>query len=157
SLPPRLVGHDRVTPDATRPSPTVAPAAPRQPEATMRAARIRDDPTPGKVDMTRGEDERCVDPRASPRPIPLPPRAMIPTQDRVLVPGAEGAPMNLPTGTGDDLLRVAAVQMNSRDDKAVNIQTALELIDRAAGSGARLVALPEVWTYLGPQDGNRDN
>jgi hypothetical protein len=39
--------------------------------------------------------------------------------------------MNLPTGTGDDLLRVAAVQMNSRDDKAVNIQTTLELIDRA--------------------------
>ncbi|HEY7036403.1 MAG TPA: carbon-nitrogen hydrolase family protein [Thermomicrobiales bacterium] len=65
--------------------------------------------------------------------------------------------MNLPTGTGDDLLRVAAVQMNSRDDKAVNIQTALELIDRAAGTGARLVALPEVWTYLGPQEGNRGN
>lgn len=65
--------------------------------------------------------------------------------------------MNLPTGTGDELLRVAAVQMNSRDDKAVNLQTALELIDRAAGTGARLVALPEVWTYLGPQEGNRDN
>jgi predicted amidohydrolase len=65
--------------------------------------------------------------------------------------------MNLPTGTGDDLLRVAAVQMNSRDDKAVNIQTALDLIDRAAGTGARLVALPEVWTYLGPQEGNRAN
>jgi deaminated glutathione amidase len=65
--------------------------------------------------------------------------------------------MNLPTGTGDDLLRVAAVQMNSRDDKAANVQTALELIDRAAGTGARLVALPEVWTYLGAQEGNRDN
>jgi predicted amidohydrolase len=65
--------------------------------------------------------------------------------------------MNLPTGTGDDLLRVAAVQMNSRDDKPANVQTALDLIDRAAGTGARLVALPEVWTYLGPQEGNRDN
>jgi deaminated glutathione amidase len=65
--------------------------------------------------------------------------------------------MNMPTGSGDDLLRVAAVQMNSRDDKAVNIQTALELIDRAAGTGARFVALPEVWTYLGPEAGNREN
>jgi predicted amidohydrolase len=65
--------------------------------------------------------------------------------------------MNLPTGTEDDLLRVAAVQMNSRDDKAFNIQTALALIDRAAGTGARLVALPEIWTYLGPPEGNRDN
>ncbi len=56
----------------------------------------------------------------------------------------------------DDLLRVAAVQMNSRDDKAANVETALGLIDRAAAAGARLVALPEVWTYLGPSEGNRD-
>ncbi|MGH2532853.1 MAG: carbon-nitrogen hydrolase family protein [Thermomicrobiales bacterium] len=56
-----------------------------------------------------------------------------------------------------DLLRVAAVQMNSRDEKAKNIETALALIDRAAATGARLVALPEVWTYLGDDEGNRDN
>jgi predicted amidohydrolase len=56
-----------------------------------------------------------------------------------------------------DLLPVAAVQMNSRGDKTENIQRALELIDRAAGTGARLVALPEVWTYLGAQEGNREN
>ena len=55
-----------------------------------------------------------------------------------------------------DVLRVAAVQMNSRDDKEANVATALELIDRAAGSGARLVALPEVWTYLGPDPGIPD-
>jgi predicted amidohydrolase len=54
-------------------------------------------------------------------------------------------------------LRVAAVQMNSRDDKAANIETALTLIDQAAAAGARLVALPEVWTYLGPESGNYDN
>ncbi len=65
--------------------------------------------------------------------------------------------MSLTTGTADDRLRVAAVQMNSRDDKAANIATALDLIDRAAGTGARLVALPEVWTYLGPQERNREN
>jgi deaminated glutathione amidase len=58
--------------------------------------------------------------------------------------------------TGGDLLRVAVVQMNSRDDKDTNVEAALALIDRAAGTGARLVALPEVWTYLGPDAGNRD-
>ena len=55
-----------------------------------------------------------------------------------------------------DILRVAVVQMNSQDDKAANVETALALIDRAAGTGARLVALPEVWTYLGPDAGNHD-
>ena len=60
------------------------------------------------------------------------------------------------TPAGADVLRVAAVQMNSRDDKAANVETALALIDRAAATGARFVALPEVWTYLGPGEGNRD-
>lgn len=55
-----------------------------------------------------------------------------------------------------DLLRVAVVQMNSQDDKTTNIDTALDLIDRAASTGARLVTLPEVWTYLGPDNGNHD-
>ena len=54
-------------------------------------------------------------------------------------------------------LSVAIVQMNSRDDKSANIQSALALIDDAARSGARLIVLPEVWTYLGPEEGNRDN
>jgi len=60
-----------------------------------------------------------------------------------------------PTDPGD-LLRVAAVQMNSGDDPAVNVERALDLIDQAAAAGARLVALPEVWLYLGPQEGNRE-
>ena len=59
--------------------------------------------------------------------------------------------------TPETMLRVAAVQMNSRDDKAANVETALALIDRAAGTGARLVALPEVWSYLGAPEGERPN
>jgi deaminated glutathione amidase len=55
------------------------------------------------------------------------------------------------------VLKVAIGQMNSGADKAANISTALELIDRAAASGARLVVLPEVWTYLGPEEANREN
>lgn len=51
-------------------------------------------------------------------------------------------------------LRVAVVQMNSQDDVQRNVATALRLIDQAAGTGARLVALPEVWPYLGPDEGS---
>jgi predicted amidohydrolase len=51
-------------------------------------------------------------------------------------------------------LRVAIVQMNSQDDKAANVEAAMSGIERAARDGARLVSLPEVWTYLGPSEGN---
>src|SRR5215204_2065822 len=53
-------------------------------------------------------------------------------------------------------LNVAIIQMNSQGDRRANIATALELIDRAAATGARLIALPEVWPYLGPDDVSRD-
>ena len=53
-------------------------------------------------------------------------------------------------------LNVAIVQMNSQEDKGANIAAALALLDRAAATGARLVALPEVWPYLGPDDVSRD-
>jgi deaminated glutathione amidase len=53
-------------------------------------------------------------------------------------------------------LNVTIIQMNSQDDKQANIAAALDLIDRAAEVGARLVALPEVWPYLGPDDVNRN-
>ncbi|CAA9562588.1 MAG: Aliphatic amidase AmiE [uncultured Thermomicrobiales bacterium] len=58
---------------------------------------------------------------------------------------------------GPSSLSVAAVQMNSGADKVANVETALRLIDRAAAGGARLIALPEVWTYLGPEEGEREN
>lgn len=54
-------------------------------------------------------------------------------------------------------LRVAAVQLNSRDDKAANLAAAETAITSAAEAGARLVVLPELWTYLGPSSGNRAN
>lgn len=47
-------------------------------------------------------------------------------------------------------ISVALVQMNSGTDVVANVQQALLGIDKAAETGARLVALPEVWTYLGP-------
>jgi deaminated glutathione amidase len=60
------------------------------------------------------------------------------------------------SGTEARTLSVALVQMNSGADKDANIAEALAGIDRAAASGARLVTLPEVWTYLGPDDGGFD-
>jgi predicted amidohydrolase len=52
-------------------------------------------------------------------------------------------------------LHVAVAQMNSGADTDANIASALELVDRAAAAGARLVTLPEVWANLGPDEGNR--
>jgi predicted amidohydrolase len=52
---------------------------------------------------------------------------------------------------------VAVLQMNSGEDKAANVETALRLIDEAAATGARLVVLPEIWPYLGSDAGNRTN
>jgi predicted amidohydrolase len=47
-------------------------------------------------------------------------------------------------------MRVALVQMNSRDDRETNMREACRLIEAAADQGADLVALPELFLYLGP-------
>jgi len=45
-------------------------------------------------------------------------------------------------------LRVAAVQLNSTNDKARNLEAAERLVRAAAADGAELVALPEKWNLL---------
>jgi len=45
--------------------------------------------------------------------------------------------------------RMAACQMNSKNDKAANLQKAAQLIDEAATNGADMVALPEMFNMLG--------
>jgi predicted amidohydrolase len=52
-------------------------------------------------------------------------------------------------------LRVAVVQLDAGSDVAANIATAVELADRAAADGARLVALPEYLQFRGGDDGFR--
>jgi len=49
---------------------------------------------------------------------------------------------------------VAAIQLNSTEDMARNLEKARALIKEAAGQGARVVALPEHFAYLGPEDKN---
>ena len=45
-------------------------------------------------------------------------------------------------------MRAAAVQLNSTNDKARNLEAAERLVRAAAGAGAELVALPEKWNLL---------
>lgn len=45
-------------------------------------------------------------------------------------------------------MRAAAVQLNSTDEKARNLETAERLVRAAAAGGAKLVALPEKWNLL---------
>jgi predicted amidohydrolase len=73
------------------------------------------------------------------------------THQRPVTSAGEG---DEPMGTSTPgTLRIAAVQMNTGSNKEQNIETALRLIDRAAAEGARVIALPEVWTYLGSDEG----
>jgi predicted amidohydrolase len=48
--------------------------------------------------------------------------------------------------------KASAVQMSAGPDKEANLAAAAELVTAAAASGARLVALPEVFAWRGPQD-----
>lgn len=52
-------------------------------------------------------------------------------------------------------LRVGAVQMCSGDDLAANLATVRALTARAAGDGAKLVVLPECFSFLGRREGDK--
>ena len=51
----------------------------------------------------------------------------------------------------------AAVQMSSGADRASNLDRAAALVREAAGRGARLVVLPEVFAWRGPRGGEREH
>ena len=52
-------------------------------------------------------------------------------------------------------MKIAAIQMISGPQVAPNLARAGELIARAAGDGARLVALPEYFPLIGASDADR--
>jgi predicted amidohydrolase len=53
-------------------------------------------------------------------------------------------------------MRVAACQMNARQDKAANVAMAVMLLEQAARAGADLAVLPEYLDYLGTDEGGID-
>jgi len=46
-------------------------------------------------------------------------------------------------------VKIACVQVTSRDDKAANLETAERLVAGAAAGGAELIVLPEKWNAIG--------
>jgi len=54
-----------------------------------------------------------------------------------------------------DRIRVACVQLTSRQDKAANLSRAEALVARAASTGADIVVLPEKWNLIGSADDYR--
>ena len=52
-------------------------------------------------------------------------------------------------------LRVGAVQMCSSDDLAANLATVRALVARAVDDGAKLVVLPECFSFLGRKEGDK--
>jgi predicted amidohydrolase len=54
-----------------------------------------------------------------------------------------------------DRIRVACIQMTSRQDKAANLERAEALVARAASTGADVVVLPEKWNLIGSADDYR--
>jgi predicted amidohydrolase len=50
------------------------------------------------------------------------------------------------------MMRVAAIQLNSTEDKARNLAAAVNLVTAAAAAGAELLVLPEMFNVLGDAD-----
>ena len=48
---------------------------------------------------------------------------------------------------------MGAIQMTSTADRARNVDTAIRLVNEAADLGARLVGLPENFSFMGPEEG----
>jgi predicted amidohydrolase len=48
---------------------------------------------------------------------------------------------------------MGAIQMTSTADRARNVDTAVRLVNEAADLGAKLVALPENFSFMGPEEG----
>ena len=60
--------------------------------------------------------------------------------------------MGVPAVGEDAPVRVAAIQLNSTADPAVNLAVADRLTRAAAADGATLIVLPEKWTAMGSDD-----
>ncbi|CAN1237647.1 Deaminated glutathione amidase, chloroplastic/cytosolic [Linum grandiflorum] len=60
----------------------------------------------------------------------------------------------LTTMASTNSVRVAAAQMTSINDLAANLATCSRLVKEAASAGAKLLCLPESFSYIGARDGD---
>ncbi len=58
---------------------------------------------------------------------------------------------------GKQTMKIALCQMNSKADKAANIESALALLDEAGKQNADVAILPECVDYVGPDEGVYEN
>ena len=54
-------------------------------------------------------------------------------------------------------MKIAAIQLNSREDKQVNLNKAVTFIEKAANDGAELVSLPEYFNFMGEESKKKVN
>lgn len=54
-------------------------------------------------------------------------------------------------------MKIAIVQLNSKDDKQENLRKSKVYIEQAARSGAALISLPEYFNFMGPDVDKREN
>jgi len=78
------------------------------------------------------------------------------TLQRLITVAPESWEVLLYSGGMADRIRVACVQLTSRDDKAANLEQAERLVARAATTGADVVLLPEKWNFIGDGGGLHD-
>lgn len=52
-------------------------------------------------------------------------------------------------------IRIAAIQMCSTEDRKRNLSTARMLMEKAIGQGARLISLPENFSFIGLEEGDK--
>lgn len=55
------------------------------------------------------------------------------------------------------MLKIAAIQLDSQDDKQENLRVAKEIITEAKADGASIVSLPEYFNFIGEAKDEKDN
>lgn len=64
----------------------------------------------------------------------------------------DDAERQLPLYVEAETMKLALLQTNPQDDRQANLERAADLIQEAATSGAEVIVLPEMFSYMGPDE-----